>query len=159
MERRELFSSLGFSRKRVQESIIRPPYFFDRSAFYKECVNCEGKCAKVCEEQIISIMEDKTPKLTFEESGCTYCDECALACDFGVLDLQYKSKIEAKIKIDMLQCLSWQKTMCFSCKDVCLDDSIEFLGLFRPEILYEKCTNCGLCVGVCPTNAIKVEGL
>ena len=156
MKRRELFSSLGF-QKRKQESLIRPPYFKDKSAFQRECIKCEGVCATVCEEQIIFIREDKTPFLDFKESGCTYCDKCALACEFDVLNVEDKKEIEAKIKIDMLQCLSWQKTMCFSCKDACMDDAIEFLGLFRPEILYDKCTSCGLCVGVCPTNAIKVE--
>ena len=28
--------------------------------------------------------------------------------------------------IDVLKCLSWNQTMCFSCKDPCLDDAIDY---------------------------------
>ncbi len=155
-KRRELFSSLGFT-KREQGSIkIRPPYYKDESDFDK-CKECNGKCSIVCDEKIIIIQKDKTPILDFNISGCTYCDKCAYACEFGVLKIEDKQMINADIKIDMLKCLSWQKTMCFSCKEVCLEDAVKFLGLFRAEIDYEKCTNCGFCVRVCPVDAIKVE--
>ena len=155
-KRRELFSSLGFSKKGQGSIKIRPPYFSDESDFDK-CIECDGKCAIACEEKIINIQDDKTPILDFKKSGCTYCDKCALVCEYDVLKLENKKLINAKIKIDMLKCLSWQKTMCFSCKDICLEDAVKFLGLFRAEIDYEKCTNCGFCVKVCPVEAIKVE--
>ena len=47
--------------------------------------------------------------------------------------------------------------MCFSCKDPCLDDAIQFLGMFRPEIDENLCTSCGFCLKVCPTDAITLE--
>ena len=155
-KRRELFSSLGFSKKGQGIIKIRPPYFSNESDFDK-CIECDGKCATACEEKIITIQDDKTPILDFKKSGCTYCDKCALVCEYDVLKLENKQLINAKIKIDMLKCLSWQKTMCFSCKDICLEDAVKFLGLFRAEIDYEKCTNCGFCIKVCPVDAIKVE--
>ena len=156
IQRRELFSSLGFT-KREQGSIkIRPPYYKGESDFDK-CKECDGKCSTVCDEKIIVIQEDKTPILDFGISGCTYCDKCAYACEFGVLKIEDKKLINVNIKIDMLKCLSWHKTMCFSCKDICLEDAVRFLGLFRAEIDYDKCTNCGFCVRVCPVGAIKVE--
>lgn len=49
--------------------------------------------------------------------------------------------------------------MCFSCKDPCLDDAIEFLGMFRPEIVTDKCTSCGFCLRACPTSAIEIKAL
>jgi ferredoxin-type protein NapF len=159
MQKRELFSSLVSSfRGKKQESFnLRPPYFYDEADFLTNCQNCDGKCASLCEENIIVIKDDKTPILDFKESGCTYCDECAKACEFGVLDIENKKNINAKITIDVLKCLSWDKTMCFSCKELCLEDAIVYLGLFRPEIDMKKCTNCGFCVKVCPTEGIKVE--
>ncbi len=163
MERRELFSSLASSfKKEEQENIskksqIRPPYFKEESDFHKECINCDGKCSNFCEEHIIIISEDKTPYLDFTNSGCTYCDECANACEYDVLTLDNKKNINTKVTIDIVKCLSWNQTMCFSCKDPCLDDAIEFLGMFRPEIISDKCTSCGFCEKMCPTQAIKIE--
>lgn len=157
MKRRELFSSLAssFKKNEKQEKIIRPPYFEDEELFFKECLSCEGLCANSCEINIIVIQEDKTPKLDFSNSGCTFCDECAKVCPSEVLKLEYKKNIGVKVEINVLECLSWNHTMCFSCKDPCLDDAITFLGMFRPEI-NDACTSCGFCLKVCPTNAIKI---
>ncbi len=168
MERRELFGSLfsSFTTKKDEKKIIiRPPYYCrndeesknKESFFTKECMHCDGKCSTFCEEKIIIILEDKTPAIDFGLGGCTYCDACANACPTDVLKIEYKNKIETSIKIDILKCMSWHNTMCFSCKDPCLDDAIEFLGIFRPTINPLKCTNCGFCIRVCPSDAISVS--
>jgi len=161
MKRRELFSSLSSPFKNKEEkieSIIRPPYFKDESDFIKSCVTCEDKsCITVCEEDIIILLEDGTPSLNFANSGCTYCDECAIACKENILDIKYKKNINLKFSIDILKCMSWNQTMCFSCKDPCFDDAIKFLGMFRPEIDNNLCTACGFCVKVCPTDAISMQ--
>jgi ferredoxin-type protein NapF len=163
MKRRELFSSLASSFKQKEEKleIIRPPYFNDIDDFTKSCVTCEDKsCKTVCEnenEKIIIILENGTPALNFANSGCTYCDDCATACSKDVLKVEYKKNINVTFSIDVLKCMSWNKTMCFSCKDPCLDDAIKFLGMFRPEIDNDLCTACGFCVKVCPTDAISMQ--
>lgn len=163
MRRRELFGSLASSFNKKQDkdeiSIIRPPYNEDETLFHKECPSCDAPCVTLCEEEIIVLSEDKTPHIDFSKGGCTYCDECANACEYDVLLKDSKQKISAKIEIDITKCLSWHETMCFSCKDPCLDDAIEFLGMFRPSILEDKCTNCGFCLNVCPTDAITVKGV
>lgn len=158
MKRRELFSSLAssFTKKdESQEKIIRPPYFEDEKLFESSCQECQAQCTKACELNIIQIQEDNTPKLDFSNSGCTYCDDCAIACPSEVLDISHKKNIDINISIDIISCLSWNQTMCFSCKDPCLDDAIEFIGMFRPKI-NDDCTSCGFCIKVCPTNAIKI---
>lgn len=160
MKRRELFGSLAFpfSKKEKQEKIIRPPYFENEnseSLFLTNCIDCEGLCNTVCEENIIVIQEDNTPKLDFSISGCTYCDKCAEVCPKEVLKIENKKNIDIKIEIDVLSCLSWNQTMCFSCKDPCLDKAIDFLAMFRPSI-NNNCTSCGFCIKVCPTDAIKI---
>ncbi len=158
MQRRELFSSLSLLKKpkESKEKVLRPPYFKDEAIFFTNCTSCEGLCSKVCEENIIVIQEDFTPKLDFSISGCTYCDLCAEACPNGVLKIEDKKLIDAKIEIDVLSCMSWHKTMCFSCKDPCSYSAIDFLAMFRPTI-NQNCTSCGLCIKYCPTNAIKVK--
>ena len=164
MKRRELFSSLASPFRKQNEndenleSTIRPPYFKNEEDFIKSCVTCEEKsCITVCEENIIIIKDDGTPSLNFANSGCTYCDDCAIACSTDVLKVEYKKNIQARFSIDVLKCMSWNQTMCFSCKDPCLDDSIKFLGMFRPEIDVDLCTSCGFCMKVCPVDAISID--
>jgi ferredoxin-type protein NapF len=158
MQRRELFSSLASSLKgsKRQEKLLRPPYFSDESLFHNECSKCEAKCATVCEEEIIKIADDKTPYLDFSHNGCTYCDECVKACEFGVLTLEDKKLLNATISINKSNCVSWNHTMCFSCKDPCLENAIDFAAMFMPDI-NDKCTACGFCISRCPTNAIELK--
>jgi len=158
--RRELFGSLAssFNATKKQEKLLRPPYFRDESLFHNECSKCDAKCATVCEVEIIKITDDKTPYLDFSKSGCTYCDECAKACEFGVLNLADKKFINADVTIDNSKCLSWNHTMCFSCKDPCLDNAIDFAAMFMP-VINNKCTSCGFCINKCPTYAIDIRVL
>jgi len=161
MERRELFSFLSSSlkgeEKQEKEILLRPPYYGDINAFDTECQKCDGKCATLCQEQIIIIKDDKTPILDFSKSGCTYCDDCATACEFDVLNIEDKKDIDANIVINNSNCLSWNATMCFSCKDPCLEDAIEFKAMFMPRIDLSKCTACGFCISRCPTLAIDIK--
>ncbi|MDO8454838.1 MAG: 4Fe-4S binding protein [Sulfurimonas sp.] len=181
MQRRELFSFLSsqLKPKAEKESYLRPPYFGDIHAFDTECQKCDGRCATLCQEQIIVINSDKTPSLDFSKSGCTYCDACAVSvseevllgcavsvseevlsgCAFGVLNKEDKKKIGAEISINEKTCLSWMGVMCFSCKDPCLEDAIEFKAMFMPTIDMQKCTACGFCISRCPTLAIDVKVL
>ncbi|NPA58929.1 MAG: ferredoxin-type protein NapF [Epsilonproteobacteria bacterium] len=160
MQRRELFSFLSSSikseEKKEDSLILRPPYYDDIDAFDRECQNCEAKCVASCQEHIIVIMPDKTPRLDLSKGGCTYCDDCAEACEFDVLRLENKKFIDATITIDEKKCLSWQGVMCFSCKDPCFDDAIDFKAMFMPTI-NDKCTACGFCIGRCPANAIDIK--
>lgn len=159
MERRELFGSLFPSKKKEKETnVIRPPYYKNKDSFSKECISCEEKpCITFCQENIIVLDDNAIPILDFSNGGCTYCDECANACPKEVLSIEDKKEIDVVVEIEMLQCLSWNNTMCFSCKDPCLDNAIDFLGMFRPSINQDKCTSCGFCISVCPTNAISIK--
>jgi len=156
VNRRELFTSLLRTKPKEEvSSPLFPPYYSDEQDFEK-CRECESKaCASACEEQIITIVDEK-PSLDFSASGCTFCDECAKVCQGDVLAVE-KKRVLPRVVIDILGCLAWQKTICSMCKDVCLDRAIEFVGLFNPQI-NDKCTGCGFCVGVCPTKAIKIGG-
>ena len=158
MQRRDFFKSFTKPLKKEDDHILRPPYILEESTDFSACVDCDAKCAEVCEEDIIVILQDSSPSLVFDNSGCTYCDECAKVCEADILKLEYKKNINAIISIDELQCLSWSKTMCFACKDPCLDNAIEFSGMFYPKIIDDKCTSCGFCIKYCPTNAIKIKG-
>jgi len=161
MRRRELFSFLSSSvkgeKRKKNIPIVRPPYFHNADAFDKECINCDGLCATSCQEHIIFIGEDKTPRIDFSSSGCTYCDDCAIACQSDVLQVKHKSFINLEVTINQKTCLSWQGIMCFSCKDPCLEDAIEFKAMFMPTIDLDKCTACGFCISRCPSLAINIK--
>lgn len=162
-QKREVFSSLAsrFQKNKGDKACpVRPPYNEDDSLFHQSCPSCiDAPCVTICEEDIIKIADDGTPFLTFMESGCTFCKECATACPSGVLALSEvsKDKINAKFSINTATCLAWNSVMCSSCLDACDERSVIFFGVFRPTIDMSKCTACGFCYGVCPEYCVEFK--
>ncbi|WP_331775792.1 4Fe-4S dicluster domain-containing protein [Sulfurospirillum sp. 1612] len=160
-KRRGFFKTLSPYKDRDESAVepIRLPYHHDPLLFESVCVTCESKpCATVCDENIIMITQDGSPALDLSKRGCTYCEECAKACDRGVLDPNIQDKqIKAQVSLNIGKCIAWDQVICSSCADVCYDKAIKFLGMLRPEIVQENCTNCGFCIGVCPTEAIEIS--
>ena len=64
--------------------------------------------------------------------------------------------IYAKVTISKNECLCWYAVMCFSCKDPCLDNAIDFQAMFMP-VINDKCTSCGFCLSRCPATSIHFE--
>ena len=159
MERRDFFKNLTQSIQAPAEEkrkvLPRPPYF-EKEEDFDKCMECAGLCADSCETHIIRIFEDGTPYLDFSQNGCTFCDECAKVCPENVLKMEFKNSVNVTIEIDPKKCMSWSKTICFSCKEPCMENAIEFTGMFYPEIVAERCTSCGYCIGCCPVDAIMI---
>jgi len=152
LNRREFFKR-GF-----KTSFIYPPYYRDKKDFIK-CNKCESKdCLIVCNEKIIKIIENR-PTLNFNNSGCTFCDECAINCKYGVLKIEYKKNKIAQMIINPNKCIAWNKTICFSCYDICEENAIIYKGMFNPVIDLDKCTGCGFCISVCVANSIEIKGI
>ena len=143
--------------------VVRPPYGLNESLFQSECVTCESKaCVASCDEQIIMIQNDGTPKLDFSKSGCTFCEECANVCEPNVLNLDNShtsEQLNATFRISTDGCVAHHGVICFSCKEPCIDDAILFNGMFSPVIDMDKCTGCGYCLGRCPTQAISYNAI
>ncbi len=133
---------------------IRPPYAVMDETF-ETCKTCDAMCLKVCEEKIIKRDPKGLPYLDFSRNGCSDCHKCLEACTPNVLN-DSKRFIQAKAHISSLSCLSHHETICFSCKEPCLDNAIVFEGMFHPTIVSDKCTGCGYCVSVCPSTAITL---
>ena len=159
--RREVFTSLfGGRTQKIQNElcVVRPPYHQEGFDFEAHCLTCkETPCVQACEEEIILLSATHTPCLDFTKRGCTFCEACARACDKGVLALQEEqsASIAIDVRIDVLSCMAWHNSLCNSCLDACDTRAIQFLGLFRPEILSDACTGCGMCIPRCPTQAIR----
>jgi ferredoxin-type protein NapF len=163
--RRDFFKSfvkpLSQSKEGETPRLLRPPYGSLESIFQSECPSCESKaCVASCDEKIIFIADDGTPALTFKQNGCTFCDDCANACEEGVLSLENEETSEylnAVFRISLKDCVAHHGVICHSCKEPCIDDAILFNGMFNPVIDDEKCTACGFCISRCPTQAISYE--
>lgn len=147
-------------------TVVRPPYGSSESAFQNECIACETQaCATSCDEQIIVIDAKGAPILNFTKSGCTFCEECAEACEkdgLGVLSLSHdhtSQQINADFTISTQGCVAHHGVVCFSCKEPCIDDAILFNGMFNPVIDRDKCTGCGFCMQKCPTKAIHYRAI
>ncbi len=159
--RRDFLNTFRKPLEQTKESsplVVRPPYGLNESLFQSECVACESKaCVASCDEQIIVIQADGTPRLDFSKSGCTFCEECASMCEPNVLSLENRhtsEHINATFRISTEGCVAHNGVICFSCKEPCIDDAILFNGMFNPVIDMDRCTGCGFCLGRCPTQAI-----
>ncbi|MDD2382944.1 MAG: ferredoxin-type protein NapF [Sulfurospirillaceae bacterium] len=159
--RREAFASLssffGPKTQKALKTLVRPPYHSDERLLMQICPTCsDAPCLASCPEEIIALDDGKIPYIVFTQSGCTFCEECAKACPHDVLALSFTSqaKISANFKIDTVQCMAWNQTICQSCADACDAKAITFFGMLRPLIEMKKCTGCGMCYSPCPTNAI-----
>jgi len=158
--RREFLKTLTRQRKQDKEAkplYLRLPYSHNLELFDKECIECESKaCASSCDENIIIIEAGGTPIINFAKSGCTFCQDCANACEQGVLKLEPESKkIDATFIINKESCMAHNGSICFSCKEPCIDSAILFKGVFEPIIDLDICTCCGFCLSRCPTDAIE----
>ncbi len=163
VSRRGFFKSITKPLRQAEEEtplLIRPPYAKSESLFQSECPSCESlACVASCDEQIIYIdQETKTPTLSFAKNGCTFCDECAVACEKEVLSLENQESstyLSAIFKISLQACVAHHGVICNACKEPCIDDAILFNGMFNPIIDNERCTACGFCISRCPTEAIS----
>jgi ferredoxin-type protein NapF len=151
------------TKEEEERLLVRPPYGSSESLFQSECPTCESKaCAASCDEKIIVIGAEGSPILNFSKSGCTFCEECANACEANVLSLentQTAERINARFRISTEGCVAHHGVICFSCKEPCIDDAILFNGMFNPVIDMDRCTGCGFCLGRCPTQAIAYTAI
>lgn len=158
-DRRGFFSSLvSLVQVKEKEVPFFPllPGFIPNSA--QGCLECTiSACKSVCEEGIIVREGTASPYLDFSKRGCTFCGECSVVCESDCFVAQPVNSINAEVRIGILSCLAWNKTICRSCADVCNDKAIQFTGLWNPEINFDACTACGFCIGVCPTYTITVH--
>jgi len=153
MEKRELFRSFT-KRVKAEKRSITPPYL---NGSLSLCVDCEAPCIGECETDILFKDTEALIAIDFTQQGCTYCEACADICDKDVLSLGGENVyIKHSVYIDETACVAHHNVMCMSCKEPCIDNAINFDGLFKPIIDPTACTSCGFCLSRCPTSAIKV---
>lgn len=119
-----------------------------------------GDCAEACPFDAIDLIEGFP---VVDEVRCTGCGNCVAACPRDLYELKglkslvhvtCRSLDRAKdvIKICGVGCIA-----CRKCEKECKFDAIH-VDNFLAGIDYERCTSCGMCVEVCPTNSIADLG-
>lgn len=164
--RRDFFNFIlkGGNQREADSWLPLPPYNADKSLFEKFCKECQKPCVSaceaVCQKGILKVSEG-IPYVDFSLEGCKLCGECARACPSGVLEEGSESYWNFEVCIEELRCLGYQKTLCYTCKEACQSvlgstKAIDFVGMFYP-VINQNCIGCGVCVGVCPTQAIVLK--
>lgn len=147
-----------WSRAPAKTDVAVPPPWTDAAALAWSCTRC-GACAPACPERIIVFGATGLPEIDFHRGACTFCGACADACPAPVFDRSQPAPWHVIAHIHTA-CLAVRGIVCQSCRDACPASAIQFLarpgGVAIPGVQSQRCTGCGACVGVCPSDAISI---
>jgi Na+-translocating ferredoxin:NAD+ oxidoreductase RNF subunit RnfB len=119
-----------------------------------------GTCAKVCPFGAISMSQEGLPVI--DKDKCRACNKCVSACPKKLISLvpvsgvvtvccnshDFGKEVKAVCSVGCIGCKLCEKACKFGALSV-----IDNLAV----IDYHKCTSCGACVKVCPTQAIRAS--
>lgn len=150
--------ALLYGRLQKPPQYIRPPWTTSQS-IETHCTRCDA-CINACPEKILKPDSAGFPRVDFSLNGCTFCGDCREACEEKVFDDQKTVPWALDINISA-QCLPQQGVICQSCRDACSDQAISapyrLGGLSLPVIATQQCSSCGMCISICPVNAISLS--
>lgn len=161
--RGEFITREGRDRFKARNKVLGPPPPWHVGTLQKEtCAACKHPCVEACEMNIIRVHGSGhelagIPFLSFTNGGCSYCHACVDACP-----MEFAASVAHQVRIglvilDRQTCLAWKGVLCMSCKFACGRRAIDVDVKSRPAVNAEVCTGCGMCVGVCPKQAITVK--
>ncbi len=139
-----------------------------------ECIGC-GICVQVCPKEAFRLNPTgaslkgyiKEDPATLNPDKCVLCGVCVALCPEDALKILVNGKektlivenkglpgeikFEGEISVDQSKC----PRGCRTCEDICREKAIKI----NDEIKIDetKCTYCGSCVVVCPSEAIKLK--
>lgn len=143
----------------ARHAVLLPPWTRQDQNFHRLCTRC-GDCIRACPESIIQVGEAGFPELNFKRGGCTFCGDCARACTHGVFQQELDGEPWRQVISIDSSCLPRNGVACRSCQDGCDSEAIRFeyaVGWAPlPSVDNGACTGCGMCVELCPADALNV---
>lgn len=120
------------------------------------CLGC-GDCAKVCVADAICIVDGVA---RVDSRLCIGCGKCAKTCPKHVISLVGVNSKQVVLCNNKEKGTIARKNCtnaCIACKKCELNCPAQAIGVKDNLAIidYEKCTNCGKCVEVCPVHCIK----
>jgi len=136
----------------------KPPW---HQAVTEACATCSKECAKACSPGIVHIHPDDhahagRPWLQFSTTGCTFCGDCAEACP-SIESYERDLACIGNLQLNKESCLAWNGVFCMSCIGKCDARALQMDERRRMVMKDSLCTGCGMCIQVCPTNALHIQ--
>lgn len=136
----------------------KPPW---HQAVTEACDTCSKECATACSPGIIQIHPDDhahagRPWLQFSATGCTFCGDCAEACP-SIESYDRELASIGNLQLNTSSCLAWNGVFCMSCIGKCGVRALQMDERRRPVMQDNVCTSCGMCIQVCPVNALNIQ--
>ncbi len=145
---------------------LRPPGALPESEFLARCTQCTA-CQEACPYDSIRRLGPEfglvagTPVVIPAESPCYLCEDmpCIAACEPKALLSVAKHNVQmGTAVIDMSKCYVAAGQPCDYCVKRCPlgSDVMSFGSDGLPEVHSVGCTGCGVCVYLCPGDAIRI---
>ena len=146
------------SKPVLRRDRVRPPGALPETEFVSRCIRC-ARCAAVCPYRAVELLgleygrQAGTPVVDVLDTPCYLCMACVEVCPTEALvPIELEETRMGLATVNRETCIAWNgRGLCRTCYSVCpLRDRAITNWEFKPEVVEDTCTGCGICVHACP---------